>query len=242
MGINLTPVVKNLLIINVLVFIIFNVVAPQWFHLLPLYYPEKQSFLDAIIGDMVSKNGGVVPPELAEQLEELSPTFKPYQVITSMFTHFDGQHIFFNMLSLVIFGSNIEAFWGSKRFLFYYLVAGVGAATVYLIMTYVSVHYSGGTPFAAMAGASGCIFGLLAAYGMLFPENVIQLLLPPVALKAKYYVMIFGALEFYGGIRSLNPNLASGGVQVAHFAHLGGALFGILLILYWNKGGKIGRD
>jgi membrane associated rhomboid family serine protease len=240
MGINLTPVVKNLLIINVLVFVIFNLVMPQLFHYLPLYYPEKQAFLDAIIGDIMAQNNGVIPPQMTDRLEELSYTFKPYQVITSMFTHFSPGHLFFNMLSLVIFGANLEMVWGGKRFLFYYLMAGVGGVFLYLVMTYVAVHYFDGTPFAAMGGASGCVFGLLAAYGLVFPETQIQLLIPPVALKAKYYVLIFGLIEFYGGIKSLNPDAA--GPNVAHFAHLGGALFGILLILYWNRGGRIGID
>lgn len=268
--IQLTPVVKNLLIINVFVFIIFNVVSPHLFNYLPLYYPEKQAHLEKYYDDLekdkknikeykiaqLKAHNDTLPKEAAQEIEnaeriisrneeslaENAYFFQPYQLLTNMFTHFSGQHIFFNMLSLMIFGSAIEMFWGGRRFLFYYLFAGLGAAILSLIMTYVSVHNFGGSPFVAMAGASGCIFGLLAAYGLLFPDNIIQMLFPPIQLKAKYYVLIFGVIEFYGGIRQLNPNLGGGGDNIGHFAHLGGAIFGALLILYWRKGGSIGKN
>jgi membrane associated rhomboid family serine protease len=144
------------------------------------------------------------------------------------------------MVSLIMFAPNLETVWGSKRFLFYYLIAGIGGVVLYLVMTFVAVHYFDGTPLAAMGGASGCVFGIMAAFGLTFPETVLF----PIPIKAKYYVIILGVVEFYGGVSSLNPSFSFGGgpTNIAHFAHLGGALFGILLIVYWNKGGRIGID
>ncbi len=172
-----------------------------------------------------------------------SPLFKPYQLVTHMFMHGSFIHLFFNMYSLVIFGIVLEQVWGSQKFLLYYMVTGLGAAALHLLVMYIE---AGSYQNAAMAGsaiaaqhleilrltptvgASGAVYGVLLAYGMLFPNNVLQLLFPPIALKAKWFVMIFGAIELWMG-------LSNSGGNIAHFAHLGGMLFGYLLILYWKK-------
>lgn len=172
-----------------------------------------------------------------------SPLFKPYQLVTHIFMHGSFIHLFFNMYSLVIFGIVLEQVWGSQKFLLYYMVTGLGAAALHLLVMYIE---AGSYQNAAMAGsaiaaqhleilrltptvgASGAVYGVLLAYGMLFPNNVLQLLFPPIALKAKWFVMIFGAIELWMG-------LSNSGGNIAHFAHLGGMLFGYLLILYWKK-------
>jgi membrane associated rhomboid family serine protease len=156
-------------------------------------------------------------------------------------------HILFNMYSLFIFGSVLEHVWGGKKFLFFYLVTGIGAALLHngvlflqdislqntlaagniMVRAEIAQIYS--TP---TVGASGAIYGLLLAYGMLFPNNIMQLIFPPISLKAKYFVMIFGALELLLGISN------SGG-NIAHFAHLGGMLFGYFLIVYWMKNNRM---
>lgn len=172
-----------------------------------------------------------------------SPLFKPYQLVTHMFMHGSFIHLFFNMYSLVIFGIVLEQVWGSQKFFLYYMVTGLGAAALHLLVMYIE---AGSYQNAAMAGsaiaaqhleilrltptvgASGAVYGVLLAYGMLFPNNVLQLLFSPIALKAKWFVMIFGAIELWMG-------LSNSGGNIAHFAHLGGMLFGYLLILYWKK-------
>jgi len=172
-----------------------------------------------------------------------SPLFKPYQLVTHIFMHGSFIHLFFNMYSLVIFGIVLEQVWGSQKFFLYYMVTGLGAAALHLLVMYIE---AGSYQNAAMAGsaiaaqhleilrltptvgASGAVYGVLLAYGMLFPNNVLQLLFPPIALKAKWFVMIFGAIELWMG-------LSNSGGNIAHFAHLGGMLFGYLLILYWKK-------
>ena len=172
-----------------------------------------------------------------------SPLFKPYQLVTHMFMHGSFIHLFFNMYSLVIFGIVLEQVWGSQKFFLYYMVTGLGAAALHLLVMYIE---AGSYQNAAMAGsaiaaqhleilrltptvgASGAVYGVLLDYGMLFPNNVLQLLFPPIALKAKWFVMIFGAIELWMG-------LSNSGGNIAHFAHLGGMLFGYLLILYWKK-------
>jgi membrane associated rhomboid family serine protease len=172
-----------------------------------------------------------------------SPLFKPYQLVTHMFMHGSFIHLFFNMYSLVIFGIVLEQVWGSQKFFLYYMVTGLGAAALHLLVMYfeASSYQNAAIAGSAIAaqhleilrltptvGASGAVYGVLLAYGMLFPNNVLQLLFPPIALKAKWFVMIFGAIELWMG-------LSNSGGNIAHFAHLGGMLFGYLLILYWKK-------
>lgn len=164
-----------------------------------------------------------------------SDHFYPVQIITHMFMHGDQFHLLFNMFAVYMFGSALESYWGAKRFLTYYLFTGFGAMLLYLLVQYLSsvingvpLMYIENTP---MLGASGAVFGLLAGYGMKFPNNVLQLIFPPIALKAKYFVLIYGALELYLGFSGANTG-------IAHFAHIGGALFGVLLIFYWRKTGN----
>ncbi len=232
---NVTEVVKNLIIINVLMFIGTMALPGEWRAMLMMYFP-------------------------------LSEFFKPFQLVTHMFMHGDLMHLFFNMWGLYLFGSALEALWGSKKFLFYYFFTGFGAAFLYLFVKYIEYQYalstldpmmvqevlkSGGELIAQgrnytnpdlggfnallnapALGASGSIFGLLAGYGMSFPNNKLMIFPLPFALEAKYFVIIYGALELYLGLSGFNTG-------VAHFAHLGGALFGLLIILYWRKTGNM---
>jgi membrane associated rhomboid family serine protease len=147
-----------------------------------------------------------------------SDLFRPWQLITYMFLHADFGHIFFNLFILWMFGQAIENIWGTKRFLVYYLLCGFGAAVLHLLS---------GIPFTYTIGASGGVYGVLLAFGMMYPNRVIMLLIPPIPIKAKYFVAIIGAIELFSGLT--NPN--SG---VAHFAHLGGLLVGFLLIKFWK--------
>jgi membrane associated rhomboid family serine protease len=150
--------------------------------------------------------------------------------------HGNFSHIFFNMFALYMFGSVLENIWGSKKFFIYYMVTGIGAALVHEGVQYLQVLSNPAELFHIMriptVGASGSVFGLLLAYGMLFPNNIISLIIPPISLKAKWFVLIYGAIEFFFGITGTN-------IGVAHFAHLGGMLFGILLILYWKKKNRL---
>lgn len=224
---NLTPVVKNLLIINVLL----------WLATILLY--RMNIDLTAILG-------GFYPG---------SPDFMPWQIVSHMFMHaaVSGNggivlaHIFFNMFALFIFGTSLEKYWGSKRFLIYYMVCGLGAFFLHHFINGLQIYQMTGSFFPSpdvvdavgrqaqlvfyipAVGASGAIFGILLAFGMLFPNTQLMLLFPPIPIKAKYFVMIYGAIELYMGL-SNNP-----GDNVAHFAHLGGMLFGYFLLKYWQK-------
>ena len=188
-----------------------------------------------------------------------SPEFNPYQLITYMFMHGGFSHIFFNMFALWMFGTQIENLWGPKRFLNYYLITGFGAAFLHYLIIHFQISgvesyftsnqiseivnsgaFNPSNPLFSKArmlyglhhtpvvGASGAVFGLLLAYGMTYPNQIIYLnLLFPI--KAKYFVIIYGLLEFVMGVQN------SAGDNVAHFAHIGGMLFGFLLIKYWKK-------
>ena len=181
----------------------------------------------------------------------LAPDFRPYQLVTYMFMHGGFTHILFNMYAVWVFGSILERVWGSSRFLLFYIVTGVGAGLVqelvqYLYFSmnlaqYTQVNMGGGliVPMAeylnlwTTVGASGAVYGILLAFAMTFPNEQLFMIPFPFPIKAKYFVMIFGALELFTG---LSNNV---GDNVAHFAHLGGMVFGIVLILYWRKKGKI---
>lgn len=160
-----------------------------------------------------------------------SEHFRPFQIATHMFMHGDLGHLAFNMLSLYFFGPMVEMAWGHKRFLFYYLFCGLGAFALHMGVQWWELEQQGFDPRTwngAMLGASGAIFGIYVAFAYLFPNQVISLLFPPVALKAKYFVLIMAALELFYGVRGVSTG-------VAHFAHLGGALFGFGLIMYWYR-------
>lgn len=148
--------------------------------------------------------------------------FAPWQLVTYGFLHGGLGHLFFNMLALYMFGLPIERVWGTRRFLIYYFVCLVGAGVVQLIVAAVA-----GEVYPTI-GASGAVFGLLLAYGMMFPNSTIMLLIPPVPMKAKWFVIGYGALTLLFGVTGAMPG-------IAHFAHLGGMLFGFGLMMYWGR-------
>ncbi len=184
----LTPVVRNLIIITIIVFVVQLITKDVITHFLALYNQE-------------------------------SGYFKPYQLLTYMFAHGGFSHIFFNMLSLAFMGPILESFWGQKKFLLYYLITGIGAALFSLGIDYFLSRGPG-----SMLGASGAIYGLLMAFGMTFPNMEVQLLIPPIPIKAKYLVFLLGGLTF----------LMDRSGSVAHFAHLGGAVVGFIVVRAWR--------
>ena len=185
----LPPVVKNLLIINLIVFLATMVL-------------ERYGFNN--ITSMLALNSVA------------TGRFRIWQLFTYMFMHANWSHIIFNMFALWMFGYVLENYWGSRSFLVYYLVCGIGAGLCNLLVP----------GWGLTVGASGAVYGILLAFGMLFPEERIYLyfLMP---IKAKWFVIGYAAIELFEGLF-----FADG---VAHFAHLGGMLFGLLLILYWRK-------
>lgn len=240
------PVVKNLLIINGLIF-------------LASFALRSSSF------DLVENFG----------LHYIaSENFSPIQFVTYMFLHGDFTHIFFNMFALWMFGRILENVWGPKRFLIYYFATGIGAGLIQTLVVYIELRpfielvndylnnkidinvlmqseyfryrefsqfYSELGPREAVSqyrdfylnqivtiGASGAVFGILLAFGMLFPNTQLFLLFPPIPIKAKYLVIGYGVFELFMGVSQQGSN-------VAHFAHLGGMLFGFILIKYWQK-------
>jgi len=206
-------VVRHLIIINALMFIGSHVVlgGEVWNH---------------------STGSYSAPGRLALAMYmPFSDNFRPWQIITHMFMHADLGHLAFNMLSLFFFGPSIERVWGPGRFLSYYLLCGLGAVALHIGIIWYTLSSAGQDPTAfngAMLGASGAIFGVLVAFAWLFPNQVISLLFPPVSLKAKYFVPIIALLELVYGVRGVSSG-------VAHFAHLGGAIFGFLMLLMWYK-------
>jgi len=237
MRMNLTPAVKNIIIINVLIYLACFVV-----------------------------------PGLSESLTGYyfaSPNFRPWQIVTHMFMHSmdDFTHIFFNMYALYLFGTALENYWGTKRFVIYYMTCGVGAFFLHMGVNFLELQelasrlsdkdqaevfingysiYGTNTIYVngvmnqlnsalntGVVGASGAVFGVLLGFGMLFPNTELMLLFPPIPLKAKYFVMIYGAIEFFLAMRQ------TAGDNVAHYAHLGGMLFGYLMLKYWQKKGRV---
>jgi membrane associated rhomboid family serine protease len=256
---SIPPVVKNLIIINVLLLIATYVLQNAGIDLvehLAMYYPESEKF-------------------------------RLHQIITHMFMHGGLTHLFFNMFALYMFGRVLESVWGSQRFLVYYFVTGLGAIALHNFVNYLefssiqnaieayrntpspevldqfvkrnlpqasaqlrdfinnwydnpdsSLYADRGLSYMEQirqlkmdiptVGASGAVFGVLLAFGMLFPNTQLMLLFPPIPIKAKYFVIGYGVLELYLGFSKPGSN-------IAHFAHLGGMLFGYLLIKYWNK-------
>jgi membrane associated rhomboid family serine protease len=151
----------------------------------------------------------------------LGDGFMPWQVASYAFLHGDFMHLFFNMLGLWMFGSELERIWGEKRFLQFYAASVLTAAVVQLAVTMMS-----GMSYPTV-GASGGLFGLLLAFAMMFPNRMIMLIIPPIPMKAKYFVAIYGALTLVLGMSQTGPG-------IAHFAHLGGMLGGFLMIRYWR--------
>ena len=235
---HLPEVVKNLLIINGLFFL------ATW----------------------TLQNQGIDLTKMFALHQFQSPDFRPHQLITHMFMHANFTHLFFNMFTLWMFGKTLENTWGGKRFLTYYIITGLGAALIYIgyiqfqintissnidSETYNMIINKGNNllnnnqnftdPISGklnllinvpMLGASGAVYGLLLAFGMLFPNSLIYLYMA-IPVKTKYFVGGIGVLALISGIGN-NP-----GDNVAHFAHLGGMIFGIILLKYWKKKGDI---
>ena len=165
-------------------------------------------------------------------VEGSKPHFWPWQLFTYGFLHggtpqpgMNLAHIFFNMFALWMFGSVLERVWGGKRFLFYYFFCLAGAGLIQLLITTLALT-DGGYP-AVTVGASGAVFGVLLAFGVIFPNVKLTLLFFPVPIAAKYFVLLYGLLELVLGVANTQS-------MVAHFAHLGGMFFGLALILYWR--------
>ena len=228
-------VVKNLIILNILFF-------------LATYVMQASFGLD------ISKYLALYLPS--------SEHFRPYQFITHMFLHGSLSHIFFNMFALWMFGRVLEGVWGGKRFFIFYFVTGIGAATIYSLVNYIEFSavkaqmsaeqidtvlregynaYEQGKNFVdplmgkmnqflntPTIGASGAVFGVLLGFGMLFPNTQLMLLFPPIPIKAKYFVIFYGVLELFLAFSQPGSN-------IAHVAHLGGMIFGFILIKYWGK-------
>ena len=208
---NIPPVTRNLILINVIIFVATLINENFMIGTFGLFYPT-------------------------------SPFFRWWQVITHMFMHGGFWHIFFNMYTLFIFGMVVENILGSKKFLLFYFICGLGAAALQIGTQYIEIQafINAGTQQALQSiaqlkstptvGASGAIYGVLLGYAMLFPQAKMTLLFPPVTLSAKWMVIIFAAIELFTGVVGWVDG-------VAHFAHLGGMLIGWLMILWWKRRG-----
>jgi membrane associated rhomboid family serine protease len=259
---SIPPVVKNLIILNVLFFLatfVFKNLDIDLVAYFGMHYPGSERFM-------------------------------LHQIVTYMFMHGGITHIFFNMFALFMFGRVLESVWGPKRFLIYYFVTGIGAIAIHTFVNYLEISSIQNTlsafqntpspevlekfvnknlPNASMqvrdfimtwyndptnssfaneglslmqrilelkmniptVGASGAVFGILLAFGMLFPNTQLMLLFPPIPIRAKYFVIGYGLIELYLGF-------SQSGSNIAHFAHLGGMLFGFFMIKYWNKNSR----
>jgi membrane associated rhomboid family serine protease len=199
----LTDVVKNLIILNVAIHLIFVLFFPELKNWLAFHYPGIEG--------------------------RYGSGFEPFQIITHMFAH-DGYspistHLLFNMVGLYFFGPPLETLWGPKKFLFYYFFAGFGSLILNVFINFIQNDPS------IMWGASGAIMGLIIGFAYYFPRQKVSLLFPPITLTAKQMAIGLIAID-------LGLGLFSNGTGIAHFAHLGGALFGFILIQYWNKFGS----
>ena len=165
-------------------------------------------------------------PEVASSAMGLTevPQFQIWQLVTYGFLHGGLFHLFANMFALWMFGVQIESLWGSRPFLLYYFVCLVGAGLIQLGVASMAAEQTGIYP---TVGASGAVFGILLAFGMMFPNQMVVLLFPPIPMKAKWFVILYGAFELWAGVTGTIAG-------VAHFAHLGGMAFGLLMILYWR--------
>jgi membrane associated rhomboid family serine protease len=197
--------------------------------------PVNDSAIPSVIFALLIANGLVFAAQQFSLFDHLStrylalwpigsngPDFYPWQLVSYGFLHGDTMHLIFNMFMLWMFGRELELMMGVHRFLTYYLTCVIGAGLVQLTVAALT-----GSPYPTV-GASGGVFGLLLAFGMAFPNRMIMLMFPPIPMKAKYMVVLFGFLELYLGLSGSAPG-------IANFAHLGGMLFGFLLIRHWKK-------
>lgn len=209
---NMPTAIRHIIIINILVMIMTSLNGDFMYQHFALFYPT-------------------------------SHFFRWWQPVTHMFMHGGFWHLFFNMYTLYIFGSVLERIWGTKKFLVFYFVTGLGAAAIHTGVEWIQMQYwLGEAAQGSMAaqtsihmlkitptvGASGAIYGVLMGYAMLYPDSVLTLIFPPISMKAKWFVLIFAAIELLTGVTGT-------GGGIAHFAHLGGLVFGFLLIWYWKK-------
>ena len=224
------------------------------------YSPSGFSFLPIVVKNLLIINGimflaDIVLTRFGIDLNSmlglhffLASGFRPYQLLTYMFMHANFSHLFFNMFALWMFGNTLENIWGAKRFLMYYIICGLGAAVMQEGVQYIEYvtqlsHYQNvnmGSTIIPMSeylnymttvGASGAIYGLLLAFGMMFPNSLIYLYFV-MPIKAKWFVIGYAVIELLTGV-------FSSGDQVAHFAHLGGMLVGLIIILIWKKKGRL---
>lgn len=217
------PVVKNLIIINALFFL-------------------AEEILPNGLGNVLVERLGLYSWQ--------SSNFHLYQLVTHMFLHGSLTHLFMNMFALWMFGRTLEYTLGSKRFLTYYMVTGIGAGLLQMAVGWIEIarlqaiaqEMGGLTPYMQSVimqranvltiGASGAVFGVLLAFGMMYPNSIIMLLIPPIPIKAKYFVIGYGVIELLLGVVGSRSG-------IAHFAHVGGMIFGFFLLYYWKKRGKI---
>ena len=219
----LPPIVKNLIFINVLFFL-------------------ATEFLFRDIGDFGLQGVFGLWPVNHEN-------FRPYQIFTHMFTHAGIGHIFFNMFSLWMFGRMLENIWGPKKFLLFYLICGIGAAVAHMSVAYFQyrpilealefARATGQTEYVEQlqsfggyaVGASGAVMGVLVGFAYLFPNTELMLLFPPIPIKAKWLILGLVAFDLFGGLGRTSDG-------IAHWAHLGGAAMGFILVFIWNKTNK----
>ena len=227
---SIPPVVKNLLAINIILWLI-SIVAPGFFN---------RWGLNLSVEDILGMHYWS------------SEKFNPAQLITYMFMHGGFNHMFFNMFAVYMFGSALESIWGPRKFLLYYIVTGIGAGVIQQLFWTIEfqpfitamnnsvlahpdqaasilLHKASQLNLPITVGASGSVFGLLLAFGWLFPEARLALLFFPVPIKARVFVLLYGVVELFLGVANFS------GDNIAHFAHLGGMLFGAIMILLWKK-------
>ncbi len=234
---NIPEVTKNIIIINVLFF----------------------------LGTYAARSFGIDLQDILAMYYFKSSAFQPWQVVSHIFMHGSLMHLFFNMFGIWMFGSKLEQIWGPKRFLQFYFVSALGAFLLHFGIIHWQIeqllpsisaqdlkmmtdegwallqsnrNYSEPTLAALnlnynvpMLGASGALFGILVGFAMYWPNTELYLMFIPVPIKAKYFVLLYAAYELFSGVSGIQPG-------VAHFAHLGGALFGFLLLKYWNKNNR----
>ncbi len=235
-GARLTLVVKNILIINVIMFLATNVLGDWFSEAMAAHWFESEFF-------------------------------RPWQIVTHMFMHGGFTHILFNMVGVFVFGTMLEQVWGPKKFLAYYMLTGFGAMALHFLVVYFRIQYIeslmspeqiaqvyregaelmrtgyvyvegssakdlNGLLNGGMVGASGAVFGLLIGFAMLFPDLRLQLLFPPIPVKAKTLAIVYGGFELFQAF-------GNQGDHIAHFAHLGGMLFGFIILKYWQKKGTL---